>query len=83
MHGLFGAKGIGWMASSSLKSCSQQINVQMELVVSGVPGGFLLGLLNLFINDVDSSTECTLRKFSQDTKLSGGAADLLEGGNVI
>lgn len=67
------------MANSSLKSCSQQINIQMELVASDVPGGFLLGLvlLNIFIDDVDSS------KFSQDTGLSGGAVDLLEERNVI
>jgi len=52
--------------------------------MSGFPQGLVSGLalFNIFVDDMDSRTECTLIKFAEDTKLCG-AADMLEGSDVM
>jgi len=55
---------------------NNQSTSSRQLVTSGVP---VLGptLFNILMNDIESGIEHTLRKFADDTKLSGAADTLV------
>jgi len=72
-----------------LNGCIQRVAVNGSMsrwrpVMSGVPPGSVLGpvLFNIFVGDMDSGTECILRKFPNNTKLCC-VADTLEGRDTI
>jgi len=69
-----------------LEGCSQRVVVsgsvsRWRLIASNIPQGTILEQVpfNIFTSDIDDRIECTLSKFADCTKLSGGAADTAEG----
>ena len=74
---------------NSLNGSTQRVMVNSFMskwrpVTSGVPKASVLGLVlfNIFVSAMDNRNECTLSKFSNDSK-SCGAVDMLEGRHAI
>ncbi|PKU48591.1 rna-directed dna polymerase from mobile element jockey-like [Limosa lapponica baueri] len=73
-----------------LDGCIQRVAVNGLMskwrvtATSGIPQESVLGLVlfNIFVGNMDSGIECTLIKFSKDTKLCG-AVNMLEGRDAI
>ncbi|PKU46899.1 spermine hypothetical protein [Limosa lapponica baueri] len=75
---------LNWLDSRTQRVVVNVLMSKWRPVMSSVPQGSVLGpvLFDIFINSMDSETECTLSKFLVNTNLCG-AVNTLEGRNAI
>ncbi|GAB0190055.1 mitochondrial enolase superfamily member 1 [Grus japonensis] len=69
-----------WLDGHTQRLAANGLTSKWRPAMDGIPQESILGLapFNIFISDMVSGIECTLRKFANDTKLCG-AVDTLEG----